>query len=202
MISEMLGYKVKAENDLTVRSIAKYNMPRNTYPVEIEVEFINNGNLNISIKNPDIVFIDNIQASLWNQMLFFHNNQLRLDASFFLIELNNDEFVLFDNNRNHKFLISNSTGTQYSIIPSKTICLDFASQQEDSYVYYFKFDKFNFDFQKRSRLFWSFVNEEEIIVYHRDNTFFSSPISIFMTKIQSFLFSYLRRNVKEVKEIK
>lgn len=202
MIADMFCNISQAENNLSVLSISKYNMPIKAYPVEINVAFVNNESLNILINKQDIVFVDNTPTSFWNQMLCFDGKQLRLDASFFLIELNNHEFLLFDNNREHEFLLSDSNAKQYPIRPSLTFCLHFAPPQKDSYLYFFKLDKLDLGFQKRTRLLWRNVDENEVVVCHRDDSYFRTPISIFMTKIQSFLFSYIRRNVKEIKEIK
>lgn len=186
--------------------IEKESFPGEYYHADFWVGFDNEKLVDIGIGENVFLFQDFLKCCrFWSQQISFYGNHLRLDGSFFSLLLPDSQLVVFDYEKAIYFeYISCLDDSSIKIFAKKTFQLTFYPKYTTpSYAYVLDLKSNQIRFDDNGYLICNFEDIELSRNFlSRRPVGLSSPISIFMTKIQSFLFSYLRRNVKEVKEIK
>ncbi|PKP01579.1 MAG: hypothetical protein CVU11_14770 [Bacteroidetes bacterium HGW-Bacteroidetes-6] len=176
------------------------------YHTYFRVGFDDRKFIDIGIGANVFVFKDYLKCyRFWAQQLFIVENQLRLDGSFFSLLLPDSQVVVFDYEKVIYFeYFPCHEDSSMKIFAEKSYQLTYYQKYTNSsYVYVLDLKSDQIKYDDNGYLICKFENKElsPNFLFNRP-VGLRSPISIFMTKIQSFLFSYIRRNVKEIKEIK
>jgi len=192
----------KSSNISEIISIERFLKPHNYYPAYYRIGFSNKTIVDIAVRSKTFIFEDYIKCfKFWAQQIAYYNNKIEFGASFFSIKLSNNQFLLFDYNRNHHFEYISCSGEIIPIKSNKAYQIDYNPSFRRSFFVYF------FDLRENQL---EYTDDSYMICYYYDPSSnkdkcrpagLHSPISEFILKNFSYIFFTEKRNILKISEM-
>jgi len=174
------------------------------YSYRIDIQLLENKWITIAGVNNSFTIVDYVDCiNFWSQTVAFHNQKLRLDASSFIIAVDSQHILLFDNNYDSMFIFESCCGVKQEILPDVVYKVEYRYEfYKPSYIYCFDSRKINQINNRIGFINCYFVDEPQDTGLKRKIVGFNTPLSEYLSGCKKLLAYLFKENAKQIDLIK
>lgn len=189
-----------SDAQFNVRMIQADNFGDNKFPIRFSLYLANNKTIRIVVNKYSSAIFDFISCNgLWSQMVCFNIKEIRLDASFFVVDLDGSRFLLFDYNNYSAFSQETCDGSLHEINAIKVFKVNYKhSYYEPSYVYLFNKQHIGGNNEENVFINCFYKENSDDSFLRRKIIGLNTPISSYMTGCKKLLASFIKENARQI----